>query len=211
MSDHTFVAGSLRDLNRPVPRLVMTGWRTRVPMPRPGLVFPILLVTSAIVGLVVEAQKGWTSTVPWRTHDLPLAVVWGFVVIVGVAVFVERARDPRPSWYRWWSLLDSREEPDGLRLVSGRARADHPGVLVRRGDHVAFLAIPVQRGRNERTFAYRVAAPGGELLFEAPIFMEKLSLAPLDDAASRWGFTVSTHGEALRIRRAVVGGLTTSR
>lgn len=211
MSDHSFVAGSLRDLNRPVPRIALTGWRTRVPMPRPGLTFPVLLVAGGGWGLAVEARNGWASTVSRFGVEAPLAVVWALLVVVGIGLFVSRARNPRPSWYRWWSFVDSREEPDGVRLLSNRARADDPGVLVRRGDDVEIHATLIARRQAERTYAFRVVAPSGELTFEAPIFVEKLSMAPLDALAARWGFTVSTHDQAQRIRRADVGGLTTFR
>jgi hypothetical protein len=209
MSDHTFVAGSVRDLNKPVPRIALTGWRTRVPMPRPGLTFPVLLVAGGVWGLVVEAGNGWSSTVTRFGAHAPLGVVWGIAVLVGIALFVQRARNPRPSWYRWWSLLDSWEEPGGVRLVSNRVRADDPGVTVRPGDHVEVHATLIARRGAERTYRFRVHAPGGELTFDVPIFVEKLSMAPLDELAARWGFTVTVHDDAQRIRRADVGGIST--
>jgi|GEM_PF-965550 len=211
MSEHTFVAGSVRDLNKPVPRIALTGWRTRVPVPRPGLTFPVLLVAGGAWGLLVEAANDWSSTVSRFGGTAPLGVVWGIAVLVGIGLFVQRARNPRPSWYRFWSLVDSWEEPGGVRLVSNRARADDPGVTVRHGDQVEVHATLVARRQAERTYAFRVRAPGGELTFEAPIYVEKLSMAPLDELAARWGFTVSVHGEAQRIRRADVGGISTRR
>jgi hypothetical protein len=208
MSDSTYIAGSLRLLNRPVPRIVLTGWRTRVWMPRPGRLFPVLLVAGGAWGLVVESRNGWTSTATWHLHEVPLGIVWGVAVLAGALLFVQRSSNPRPSWYRWWSFLDSWEEPGGVRLVSNRARADDPGVLVRPGDHVEVHATLIRRSQAERVYAFRVVAPGGELGFEAPIYIEKLSMEPLQEIAARWRFTVSTHDEALRLRRADVPGLT---
>ncbi|WP_456818090.1 hypothetical protein [Cellulomonas sp. URHB0016] len=203
MTDHFSVPRVLRDLDRPVPGIALTGWRTRVPMPRPGLTFPVVLLAGGTGLLVREARTGFAATAPYHGFDLPVWIPWAIAVAFGLGLLLKRVRDPRPSWYRWWSFVDYREEPGGIRLLSNRAKATDPGVLVRRGEnveiHARLVGGSVEGGRE---YEFRIHAPGGDLEFRAEIFVQKLSMAPLDEQATRWGFTLSTHGKADRIRRA---------
>lgn len=112
--------------------------------------------------------------------------------------------------YRTWrttsashGFLDYEFVPTGLRLVHlrtwGRARA----LVVPYGVSVNVHAglVLKRRAGTERHYRFTISIPGRSFTFDAPIHVEKLSMAPVEEAAVLTGITFTTTGAADAIHR----------
>lgn len=154
-----------------------------------------------VAGLVHEALNGWPTSVRlWIFLTIPGAVIWVALIVVAIALL---RPSPHSPWYQIWSFVEYFDEPHGMRLVVGRLAPDQPGLTVRRGDVVEVHAALIHSSRAglERHYAFRVVAPSGVLEFSAPIWIEQLTMVPLERRAMTWGISITAHGEATAIAR----------
>lgn len=152
-------------------------------------------------GLVYEALHGWpTGLRLWFVLTIPLAVLWAIVIVIGLCVLLPPTNAP---WYQAWSFVEYFDVPHGMRLVVGRQPADQPGLVVRRGEVVEVHAtlISSRRAGLEREYAFRIVAPSGTIELTQTVWIEHLTMAPLEARAATWGIAVTAHGAATEIRR----------
>lgn len=191
----------------PTPGIVIHGTQRRTKPPSKARMRMLAAATAlvGIAGLGHEALNGWPTWLRlWIVVSIPIAVLWGSLIVVAIGLL---APNPRPPWYQSWSFVDYFDAPHGMRLVVGRLAPDHPGLVVRRGDVVEIHAALTQSARAglERHYAFRVVAPSGTMEFTAPVWIEQLTMVPLEARAATWGITITAHGEATAIQRAGVG------
>lgn len=154
-----------------------------------------------VAGLAYEALNGWPTSVRlWVVLTIPMAVVWAAVIAVGIS-FLGRSR--WAPWYQAWSFVEYFDEPHGMRLVAGRLGPDQPGLIVRRGDVVEVHAVLTTSARAglERHYAFRIVAPSGVMELDAQVWIEHLTMAPLEQRAATWGIEIAAYGEATQIQR----------
>jgi hypothetical protein len=58
-----------------------------------------------------------------------------------------------------------------------------------------------RRGGTDRIYSFQMSAPGGSFAFTQPIYIEKLSLVPLDEAVRDLGVVIETTGDATAVER----------
>jgi len=104
---------------------------------------------------VLELTSDKWGQVRYRSSfpGMPLWWVLALSTAVGVGLLVVVFR--RAPWYTKDSCVEYFPDPNGIRLVAGRAGARHPGLVVRRGDvlHVALKdrgSIPSSKERSYR-------------------------------------------------------------
>lgn len=173
-------------------------------------VFGGVLTAVGIALFVGEAMNGWQWEVSFLGFiHIPAAVIYAVVALFGLLMALNPGSNDAP-WYQMWSLVEYRDEPGGLRLFVGRLPADQPGLPVRRGESIEVHAALTYKARGglERHYAFRIVTPSGEVEFRTPIWIERLTMAPLEERAAVWGIPVTAHGEAQAIQR--LGATTTT-
>lgn len=162
-----------------------------------------LWALGSVVVLVVDLLGGAIGVFDLRGSGLPL---WGVMAVSAVvAAFATRdtyadARMTGPNH----GLVDYVLEPGGVRLRRLQKWGRPREVLVQRGEAVQVGAslIYQRRGGLERHYRFTILAPGGTFTFEQAVHIEKLTLAPLDDAAREVGVRVETWGDATAMERS---------
>ncbi|GEK20452.1 hypothetical protein [Cellulomonas xylanilytica] len=165
-------------------------------------VFGLLLTVGSAVFLVQELLGGRTGVSEYWGFRFPSWLGFAGGVVVGVAV----AWDSFATWRAAGpahGVLDYVLEPTGLRLVHHRRLLRRQELLVERGQHLVLDAtlLSSRRGGLERSYRIVVSAPGGSFAFTQDGYIEKLSLAPLEQAARQLGIEVVTTGAATEIQR----------
>ena len=156
-----------------------------------------------MVGFAYEATNGWPWEVTfWGVVHLPMALAYALAAAFGLVGLLDIGAKRAP-WYQMWSLVEFFDEQDGLRLVVGRLGGDHPGLRVRKSQTLEVHAELVYKARAgvERHYAFRLVAPGGVLEFRTPVYIERLTMEPLEERARAWGIGITVHGEAAAIQR----------
>ncbi len=162
-------------------------------------------VVGSVIGLVVEVASGAHGVVEHWGATFPAWVMWAVSVPISAAVTVDTQANWRASG-RQHGLLDYQTVAVGLRLLHPRRLGRARELVVRLGEQVEIHAdlLYKRRGGLERAYRYTVTAPGGSLAFTRPVYIEKLTLAPLDEAARPLGIRVVTSGAADEIARSSV-------
>ena len=131
-----------------------------------------------------------------RIIEIPVIILTGLGAVVSLLVFAMSFQKPA-AWYQEWSFVEILEEQAGIRLFVGRLGADHPGVLVRSGEHIEIAGTPGKEQPQETDLT--VTAPAGKLEVHVNYFIEELTAQALLDAAAAKGITVNFTGVATKI------------
>lgn len=166
------------------------------------LVLMALWAVGSLVAAAVEIVGGATGVFDYGDGTVPLWAAWAASAALGAYV----TWDTYGNWRMTGSdhgILDHALEPSGIRLMRPRAGRRGPELLVQRGEVVTIDAQLVRRrrGGTDRIYSFKVAAPAGSFTFTQPIYIEKLSLVPLDETARDLGVVVETTGEATAVER----------
>ncbi|WP_298455343.1 hypothetical protein [uncultured Cellulomonas sp.] len=165
-------------------------------------VLSVLWGVASLVAVAVELAGGATGTFELGGRRLPLWVLWVGSAVAAAVV----TQDSYANWRRTGphhGILDIAVEPTGLRIARpgtwGRSRE----VLVQRGETVILDARLVRdrRAGTDRSYRFTVSAPAGSFGFVQPIYVEKLSLVPLDEAARELRITVEVSGAMTAVER----------
>lgn len=166
-------------------------------------VFGLLLTVGSTAFLVQELLGDRSGVSEYWGFQFPSWLGFAGGVVVGIGV----AWDSFAKWRAagpTHGVVDYVLEPSGLRLVHHRRLRRRQELLVERGQRLEVDAALLysRRGGLERSYRIVVSAPGGSFAFTQDGYIEKLSLAPLEEAARQLGIEVVTTGAATEIRRA---------
>jgi hypothetical protein len=113
-------------------------------------------------------------------------------------------------WYWRWratgrqhGFVDQVLEPAGLRLVHPRPLGRTQQLLVERGHPVEIGAVlrHDRRAGRQRSYRFTVSTRDASFSFTQDVHLEKLSIAPLDEAAHGLRIEVVTSGAAIQLGR----------
>jgi hypothetical protein len=167
-----------------------------------GTALMSLWAVGSLIALAVEIADGASGSFEYRGGSLPLwALLSASVVVAGYAT-----RATYADWRMTGSnhgVIDYVLEPTGIRLIRQRRWARPHELLVERGETVQIDATLVyaRRAGTERQYRFEVSASGGSFGFTQGIYIERLSLLPLDEVVGDIGVKVSLSGAALVIER----------
>lgn len=186
----------------PRPAMVMRGARrVRITLTILGSVF--VIATLGLIGwLAVEVAASGSGTSEQHGVAVPVWVVAGggaLATAVG-------------AWDAWASrrllargLLEVLDDGLGLRLRRHRRFGRPDELYVRPGEMLHISAWTEGRRYSPLTpeqHTFTVVAPGGRMRFVTTVFIDRLSMVPLDEAADRRGVTILVHGDASVIERS---------
>lgn len=180
---------------RPTPGILVAKPRRARKHPRTAeyVVSALLLVTG--IGLAAwAALSGFPYVIRlWRIIELPAAVGFVGIALLGVVGMVTTARKPLAPWYQPWSLVEFADEPEGLRVFAGRSGS--AGFLVRPDEVLRIDAAPRRQGAT-KVYDLVVSAPAGEHSMPIGSRLRHLTMVPLVEAARARGIDVVRYGDA---------------
>lgn len=161
-----------------------------------------LWAVGSVIALAVESSSGAEGTFEYLGMSLPLRALFAVsAVVAGYATW-----DTYAGWRMTGpnhGVIDYVLEPAGIRLTRPRKVGRASELLVQRGESVEISAELVfqRRAGTERHYRFTVSAPGGSFTFTQPIYVEKLSLVPLDEVARDRGIELRTSDAATAVER----------
>lgn len=167
-------------------------------------IFYSVFAVGALTFLIDELPSGTAATVRYAGIEMPSWIFWA----VGAVALACGALDAFVGWRNTGpdhGFLDQVSEPEGIRLVHRGRLGRTKQLLVQRGQTLTIGATLVysRRGGLERQYRFTVSTPTGAFTFSEPVYVEKLSLAPLDETARLLGIDVVTTGEAEAVARSL--------
>lgn len=182
----------------PTPGILVAKARRNRKHPRlGGYVLYGLIALVGVVAVGWEVASGMPYVVRfWGAFELPAAVVYAALALVGVGGLVTTWRKPLAPWYQPWSFVEFAEEPGGLRVLAGRNGVD--GFLVGPGE-VLRVDAEARRQGNAKVYELIVSSSSGEHRMTVGSRLHALTMVPLVEAARARGIDVVRYGDAGRI------------